>query len=77
MSNQDLNELRDINKQLEELQNQKRIIQQKLQDENDMMMVENHLFSQPKIFLISKSILITKKMKSHSTIIIGISLKQK
>ena len=49
MSNQDLNELRDINNQLEELQNQKRIIQQKLQDENDMMMVENHLFSQPNI----------------------------
>lgn len=49
MSNQDLNELRDINKQLEKLQNQKRIIQQKLQDENDMMMVENHLFSQPDI----------------------------
>lgn len=49
MSNQDLNELRDINKQLEELLNQKRIIQQKLQDENDMMMVENHLFSHPDI----------------------------
>lgn len=49
MSNQDLNELRNINKQLEELQNQKRIIQQKLQDQNDMMMVENHLFSQPEI----------------------------
>lgn len=46
MTNQDLNELRNINKQLEELQNQKRIIQQKLQDENDMMMVENHMFSQ-------------------------------
>lgn len=46
MSNQDLNELKDINKQLEELQNKKRIIQQKLQDENDMMMVENHMFSQ-------------------------------
>ena len=49
MSNQDLNELKDINKQLEKLQNQKRIIQQKLQDENDMMMVENHLFSHPDI----------------------------
>lgn len=49
MSNQDLNELRSINKQLEQLQNQKRIIQQKLQDENDIMMVENHLFSQPEI----------------------------
>lgn len=49
MSNQDLNELRGINKQLEELQNQKRIIQQKLQDENDMMMVENHMFSQPDV----------------------------
>lgn len=49
MSNQDLNELRDINKQIEQLQNQKRIIQQKLQDENDMMMVENHLFSHPDI----------------------------
>lgn len=49
MTNQDLNELRDINKQLEELQNQKRIIQQKLQDENDMMMVENHIFSQPDV----------------------------
>lgn len=49
MSNQDLNELRDINKQLEELQTQKRIIQQKLQDENDMMMVENHMFSQPDV----------------------------
>lgn len=49
MSNQDLNELKDINKQLEKLQNQKRIIQQKLQDENDMMMVENHMFSQPDV----------------------------
>lgn len=49
MTNQDLNELRDINKQLEELQNQKRIIQQKLQDENDIMMVENHIFSQPDV----------------------------
>ena len=49
MSKQDLNELKDINKQLEELLNQKRIIQQKLQDENDMMMVENHMFSQPDI----------------------------
>lgn len=49
MSNQDLTELRDINDQIEKLQNQKRIIQQKLQDENDMMMVENHLFSQPDI----------------------------
>ena len=49
MSNQDLNELRNINKQLEELQTQKRIIQQKLQDENDMMMVENHMFSQPDV----------------------------
>ena len=49
MSNQDLNELRDINKQIEQLQNQKRIIQQKLQDKNNMMMVENHLFSQPEI----------------------------
>lgn len=49
MSNQDLNELKNINKQLEKLQNQKRIIQQKLQDENDMMMVENHMFSQPDI----------------------------
>lgn len=46
MSNQDLNELKDINKQLEKLQNQKHIIQQKLQDENDMMMVESHMFSQ-------------------------------
>lgn len=49
MSNQDLTELRDINDQIEKLQNQKRIIQQKLQDQNDMMMVENHLFSQPEI----------------------------
>lgn len=49
MSNQNLNELRDINKQIEQLQNQKRIIQQKLQDQNDMMMVENHLFSQLEI----------------------------
>lgn len=49
MSNQDLNELKDINKQLEKLQNQKRILQQKLQDENDMMMVENHMFSQPDV----------------------------
>lgn len=49
MSNQDLNELRDINKQIEQLQNQKRIIQQKLQNQNDMMMVENHLFSQLEI----------------------------
>lgn len=49
MSNQDLNELKNLNKQLEQLQNQKRIIQQKLQDENDMMMVENHLFSHPDI----------------------------
>ena len=49
MSNQDLNELKSINNQLEQLQNQKRIIQQKLQDENDMMMVENHLFSQSEI----------------------------
>ena len=49
MSNQDLNELKDINKQLEKLQNQKRIIQQKLQDENDIMMVENHMFSQPDV----------------------------
>ena len=49
MSNQDLTELRDINDQIEKLQNQKRIIQQKLQDQNDMMMVENHLFSQPDV----------------------------
>lgn len=49
MSNQDLNELKSINNQLEQLQNQKRIIQQKLQDEKDMMMVENHLFSQSEI----------------------------
>ena len=49
MSNQNLNELRDINKQIEQLQNQKHIIQQKLQDQNDMMMVENHLFSKPEI----------------------------
>jgi hypothetical protein len=49
MSNQDLNELKSINNQLEQLQNQKHIIQQKLQDENDMMMVENHLFSQSEI----------------------------
>lgn len=49
MSNQDLNELRYLNKQIEQLQNQKRIIQQKLQEENDMMMIENHLFSQPEI----------------------------
>lgn len=49
MSNQDLTELQDINSQIEKLQNQKRIIQQKLQDQNDMMMVENHLFSQPEI----------------------------
>ena len=49
MSNQDLTELRDINDQIKKLQNQKRIIQQKLQDQNDMMMVENHLFSQPEI----------------------------
>lgn len=49
MTNQDLNELNDINKQLEKLQNQKRIIQQKLQNENDMMMVENHIFSQPDV----------------------------
>ena len=49
MSNQDLNELRNINDQIEKLQNQKRIIQQKLQDQNDMMMVENHLFSKPEV----------------------------
>ena len=56
MSNQDLNELKSINNQLEQLQNQKRIIQQKLQDENDMMMVENHLFSQSEIQELIKEI---------------------
>lgn len=49
MTNQKINDIEIINKQIEKLQAQKHNLQRKLQEERDHTMIKNHIFSQANI----------------------------
>lgn len=49
MTNQEINDIEIINKQIEKLQAQKHSLQRKLQEERDHTMIENHMFSQAEV----------------------------